>query len=196
MSDFDSSLPIRTENDGDVVVKIADSLVTSQQLSITAAGEAKVDVTQPLPAGTNNIGKVSVQDSAGAAITITNPLPVIVSQNLPGTNVNKYNTTVNVASLGSTNHDYTITALKTFTGKKFWASGSGKIRMDVQTSPDGAAFTTFWTGFNSTATPNISVDLDLLSITDSGTGSKIRIIITNDDKQAFDVFTTISGVEN
>lgn len=138
---------------------------------------------------------VDIKDSTGAAITTLNPLPVVVSSTLPGTSINKYNTTVNLAASASQNHDYSITASKTFIGKKFWASGSGKIRMDVQTSPDGTTFTTFWTGFNSTAMPNVSVDLDLLSITDTGAGAKIRIILTNDDKQPFDVFSTISGTE-
>jgi hypothetical protein len=60
MSDFASSLPVRTENAGDVIAKIGDATIPSQQLAISAAGEAKVEVTQPLPAGTNNIGDVDV----------------------------------------------------------------------------------------------------------------------------------------
>ena len=60
MSDFNSSLPVRTENAGDVIVRLGDSTIPSQQLAISAAGEAKVEVSQPLPAGTNNIGDVDV----------------------------------------------------------------------------------------------------------------------------------------
>jgi hypothetical protein len=41
MSDFNSSLPVRTENPGDVVSKLADATTPSQQLAITAAGEAR-----------------------------------------------------------------------------------------------------------------------------------------------------------
>jgi hypothetical protein len=133
---------------------------------------------------------------AGADVTSLNPVPVTIVSTVLGTNVNKYNTTVNVAANGTTNHNYAVTASKTFTGKFFWASASGKIRADVQTSPDGTTFTTFWTGFNSTSDPNISINLDLLSITDTGTGATIRIVITNRDLAAFDVFSTISGVEN
>lgn len=45
MSDFDSSLPVRTENDGDVVVKISDSATPSQQLKVEADGSINVNAT-------------------------------------------------------------------------------------------------------------------------------------------------------
>lgn len=161
----------------------------------TASGEAKVDVTTALPAGTNNIGKVSIQDSSGSAFSVSNPLPVTIASSFGGTLVNKYNTTAALAASSSTNHDYAITSGKTLTAHKFFASASGKIRVDVQTSPDGTTFTTFWTAFNSTATPNVDIELNTLAIQDSGTGSKVRIVITNDDKSAMDVYSTISGTE-
>lgn len=40
MADFDSSLPVRTENPGDVISKIADATTPSQQLAVSAAGRA------------------------------------------------------------------------------------------------------------------------------------------------------------
>lgn len=132
---------------------------------------------------------------AGTDVTSLNPVPVAVVSSVAGTQVNKYNTSAAVAAGSSVNHDYTITASKTFSVRKFWASASGKIKAEVQTSPDGTTFTSFWVGFNSTATPNITIDLDNLVISDSGTGSKMRIIVTNEDLQAFDVYSTISGTE-
>lgn len=133
---------------------------------------------------------------AGADVTALNPVPVSITSALAGTPVNKYNTTAAVAAGASTNHDYTITAGKTFYGKKFFASSAGMIRADVQTSPDGAVFTTFWTGFTSTAFPTLQIDLDQLVIVDSGVGAKIRIIVTNfEATQAEDLFSTISGTE-
>jgi hypothetical protein len=132
---------------------------------------------------------------AGADVTSTNPVPVTVVNTTLGAEVNKYNTSASVAAGSSVNHDYTITASKTFKGKMFWASASGKLKAEVQISPDGTTFTTYWVGFNSTATPNISINLDILTITDSGAGAKIRIIMTNKDNQAQDVYSTISGSE-
>lgn len=42
MADYDSSLPVRTENNGDVVAKIVDGTLTSQALAIDAAGKVGV----------------------------------------------------------------------------------------------------------------------------------------------------------
>lgn len=42
MADYNSSLPVRTENDGDVVVKVGDGLVPSQQLTINPDGSVNV----------------------------------------------------------------------------------------------------------------------------------------------------------
>lgn len=294
MSDFASSLPIRTETNGDVVAKISDGTTNTQLLAVdaaglvgaklydgagtavtsqanggqqaldvgidvagvqidprqiraltssdvvtadqgapntasngwpvkptdgtnsqsfTAAGEAKVDITQPLPAGTNAIGtvKAQLQDNAGTAITLgqkvmASSVPVVIASDQStlnvsfapapsGTLVNKYNTSAAVAAAASVNHDYSVTAGKTFYAKKFWASASGKIKAEVRTSPDGTTFTSFWVGFNSTANPNIDIDLETIAITDTGAGAKVRIVITNEDKSAEDVYSTISGVE-
>jgi hypothetical protein len=89
MADINSSLPVKTNSAGDVISKIADANTPSQQLKvnvdgsidvnaaiqagsavqvtdgtdtlqITPSGEATVAVTQPLPAGNNNIGDVDV----------------------------------------------------------------------------------------------------------------------------------------
>jgi hypothetical protein len=170
MADINSSLPVRTENPGDVVVKVSDATTPSQQLaidssgrvvvklddgsgnpitsqangsqqaldvginvggvqidprqiraltssdvvtanqgtaaalagawpvlltdgtnsaSITAAGEIKADITQPLPAGTNLIGKATIsQGGNDAAVTASNALKVdgsAVTQPVSGT---------------------------------------------------------------------------------------------------------------
>ena len=76
-----------------------------------------------------------------------------------------------------------------------WASASGLMKAEVQISPDGVAFTTKWVGFNSTATPNIDINLDEMVFLESGTGAKIRVICTNLDKKAMDLYSTISGTE-
>ena len=132
---------------------------------------------------------------SGANVSPTNPVPVTISSAVIGTSINNYNTASAIAAGASSNHDYTITALKTFQGKKIWASASGLMKIEVQVSPDGLAFSTLWVGFNSTATPNISVDLDEMVFLESGVGSKIRVIRTNLDKKAMDLYSTISGTE-
>jgi hypothetical protein len=42
MSDFNSSLPIRTEQNGDVAVKVVDGTITSQQLAVNADGSVNI----------------------------------------------------------------------------------------------------------------------------------------------------------
>lgn len=276
MSDFNSSLPVRTESAGDVVAKLADATTPSQQLSIDSSGritdklndgsgnpitsqasggqralDVGIDVAgvqvdprsiraltssdvvtanqgsantaangwpvKPTD-GTNSQSftasgeaKVDLTVVSGSAITLgqktsANSFPVVIASDqstIPvsisgpaGTEVNDYKTVSALAANASDNHDYAITASKTFKGRLFWASSSGKIKAEVQISPDGSTFTSKWVGFNSTATPNISIALDNLTVSESGTGAKIRIIVTNRDNQAEDVYSTISGTES
>lgn len=135
--------------------------------------------------------------TSGAFVSNTNPLPVTFASQLAGTPVNKYNTTAAVAAGATTNHNYTVTATKTFYGKKFFASSAGMIRIDVIASPDGITFTNVvYTAFSSVASPNISIDMDQLVVLDAGVGAVVRIVITNLEAiSAQDAFSTISGTE-
>lgn len=182
---------------GGVFNSSAPTLTTGQQaaLQLDSSGNLKTTFSGSLPAGTNNIGKVSIQDSSGSAFSATNPLAVQMVAGTPGTEIHNYNTAAAVAANATSNHDYAITASKTFKVGKFWAAASGKLKIEVQISPDGTTFTSKWVGFNSTSMPNIDVDLEQFTISDSGAGAKVRIIRTNLDKAAMDVYSTISGVE-
>lgn len=140
---------------------------------------------------------ITIQDVGGAPVSNTNPLPVAITSALVGTPVAKYNTTSAVAAGATTNHDYTITASKNFYGKKFWASSRGALKVDVIASPDGTTFTNVvFTGFNSSANPNIIIDLDEGVVLDSGTGAKIRLVLTNIEVLlAENLYSTIVGQE-
>lgn len=222
-------------------VKITDG---TNEVGVLITGEAKVAVTQPLPAGTNIIGEVGVTNLpttvdtgfgavgastlrtaaevgnatgaadfnngatgaqtlrtaanlaiGGANVSPTNPVPVSFSAAPIGTSINDYKKAAALAANATDNHDYTITSGKTFQGKKIWASGSGLLKAEVQISPDGAAFTTLWVGWNSVSNPNMTIDMDQMVFLESGVGSKIRVIITNEDKKPSDCYSTISGVE-
>jgi hypothetical protein len=74
MSDFNSSLPIRTQSNGDAIVEICDGTVTTQKLAITAAGEAKVDVTSSAAFGSPSGGTAGTQsDLVGGIYNSTPP---------------------------------------------------------------------------------------------------------------------------
>lgn len=320
MADYNSSLPVRTETAGDVIIKVADATVPSQQLAIdssgrvvvklddgagnlitsqasggqraldvginvagsqvdprsiraltsadvvtaaqgapnsvanswpvtptdgthsasyTVAGEAKVSVTQSLPTGSNTIGSVNqgtspwvvgqstaanlqtsshlsdgagnaitsaaagstrpldvaFRDSSGALFSSTNPLPVAVSQDTLGTEVCSYNTAAALAAAGTSNADYTVTAGKTLLLNQIEASGSGKMKIEVQVESGVASgiFATKFVQFNSTANPNMSIKLaSLISV---AAGVRVRIIRTNKDNQSQDVYSSLLGQE-
>lgn len=265
MADYNSSLPVRTQNNGDVVVKVADGTTPSQELAIdsngkvtvklndgsgnsigSTSGSLNVDVTNttiavtqsttpwvdnitqiggsnitlgqktsansvpvviasdqstinvtvatPLPAGTNNIGKVSIQDSSGNPFSPTNPLFVSLSDTV-GSSVDSYQTSVALAAGSSVNMDYTVTSGKTFYTRQVIAAGSGKIKLVVQyeTGVATGVFNTFWVGFNSTSNPNILIPTptDKTQIA----GARIRLVLTNSDVASQDVYSTLSGTE-
>lgn len=131
----------------------------------------------------------------GTDVSSTNPVPVEISPIILGTPVDNYNTSASLASGGTSNHDYTVTAAKTFYSKQFWATASGKLKIEVQYETGAATnvFNTFWVGFNSTSTPNIYVPVP--SEKTQVTGARIRIIRTNEDKSSMDVYSTTSGTE-
>lgn len=77
MADFDSSLPIRTENAGDVIAKISDATVPSQQLAVEADGSINVNaVFAPggaveITDGTDTLA-INADGSLNAVVSATN----------------------------------------------------------------------------------------------------------------------------
>lgn len=132
---------------------------------------------------------------AGAPVTPTNPVPVVISVDNPGTEVNNYNTASAVAAGATSNHDYTVTALKTLLLTQIEASGSGRMKIEVQveTGVASGVFNTRFVQFSSTAETNMSISLRApISV---AAGVRVRVIRTNRDNQAMDVYSTISGQE-
>lgn len=160
MADFNSSLPVRTETNGDVAVKVVDGTTPSQTLAVdasgratanqgqangggaqawpvkptdgtnsqsyTGAGEAKVDITQPLPAGTNTIGSVKLTDGTNtASLTGAGEVKVDVTQPLPaGTNT--------IGNVNSNTRDGAGTAITS-------TLVNSKQRLDVDSAADGVS---------------------------------------------------------
>ena len=133
---------------------------------------------------------------AGADVTIANPVPVFISQDNPGIEINDYNSAVAVAAGATSNHDYTVSATKTLLLTQITAAASGKMKIEVQIETGAATgvFTSKFVQFNSTAEPNIGISLRA-PIT-VATGVRVRIIRTNTDLLAQNLYSTISGQEN
>lgn len=287
MSDFDSSLPVRTQTPGDIQTKISDGTTPTQYLAVDSTGRVTVKLDdgagnaitsqvngaqRALDIGINVAGtqidprqirslvfasdkadvsgsvvaldsatltaleNITVQNGAGAsavniqdggnsitvdannldirdlaaatdtvsawlkdatgnAFSTVNPLPVTITQDNAGTEINDYATSVALAAAASANHDYTVTALKTLLLTQVESSGSGKIKVEVkvETGVGSNTFSTKFVQFNSTADPNTT--LVLKSPISVAAGVRVRVTITNRDLFPMDVYSTVSGNE-
>jgi len=165
------------------VASPGDTTQTQRLTSITDTG------------GTVRALDISLHDQLGNAYTETNPLFVTSAPN-PGTEINDYNTAAAVAAAGTSNHDYTVTAGKTLSLSQVWYSASGKMKAEVQIETGVATgiFNTKFVGFNSTAEPSNAIPIKENILVAAGV--RVRVIRTNKDNQAEDLYTTISGHEN
>jgi len=181
MSDFESSLPIRTEGDltEKVQVRIIDGTTDAQMATVDTDGDVHV--------------KAKIRDDAGAAFgTPGNPIAVTVGADAAGDGIVDYATAAAIAKNASTTHTYAISAAKTGKALKISVSGSGKLKAELKYGP---ASTTVSKGvkFNSTANPNIEFDIKaevLLAATD-----QLEVVVTNRDNQAQDIYSTIEVLE-
>ena len=217
MSDYNSSLPVRTEAAGDVDINVSDAITPANKLQINADGSAEVN-QKKLDATTDNVAisdgtntmtvnasgqalvkdddldaasdsvAAHLKDENGDAYSPTNPLPIVMTGDQAGDEICDYNTTAAIAKDASVNHDYTVSAGKTFLGEEAWISGSGKLKVELLIN--GA---TVFVGFNSTANPNIRIPME--KICKANAAEVIRMTITNRDNQAQDLYSTLLGLE-
>lgn len=135
---------------------------------------------------------VAISDSNGNHITESNPLPVYQADN-PADEVSDYDQAVDTAKDGSTNHDYTVTALKTLKKLevKCTASGAAKFDLQIETGVGAGTFTTVATTFISA-----SKQEDTMKYPKSvAAGLIVRVVKTNRDNSTQDVYTQIMGAE-
>lgn len=160
------------------------------------------DQTERLTAavsGTVHALDIALHDEDGVPFSYANPLPVAPQEN-EGTEIHDYDAGDSIASDATSNHDYVVADGVRFTLYGVHASASGKMKVELQIG-DGAAseaFTTKAVSFNSTANPQGDVDFYRVPIAVVGTvnGTTIRVIRTNLDNQAQNLYSTIIGVEN
>lgn len=118
------------------------------------------------------------------AVNADGSINVKIADGSPGTDVCDYNTAAAVAGGASSTHTYTSTG--NFYLTQIEASGSGKMKIEVQVN--GA---TKFVQFNSTANPNMQIDLKQPLL--ATTGQTVTVIRTNRENQAQDVYSTIVG---
>jgi hypothetical protein len=172
-----------------------------------STGEGPVQVMSPQAAAF--FTTANLRDGAGSAVnkgqtTKSGSLPVTLAsdQAVPasspselGTAINDYSTGSSIAADATSNHDYTVTALKTLRLNRIEASASGKMKIEVQveSAAGSGSFASKFVQFNSVSAPNMSVELKNPILVTAGV--KVRVIRTNKDESAQDVYTTICGYE-
>jgi hypothetical protein len=141
---------------------------------------------------------VAIRDESGQRYDSDNPLPVAITEN-EGLEIQDFDQASAVVKDGSTNHDYVVADGVTVLLYGYRASGSGKMKAELQIG-DGALTELFVTKdvtFNSTANPNIEGDLLRIPIKVTGTanGTTIRLVKTNRDNQAQDLYSTLMIIQ-
>lgn len=186
-------------NDLDYVV--IDSAYGATPVATPIAGKYEATPTtytdgDATPFLTSVNGKMQTIVSANDSINSeTNPIYVqTVDGTVSGIEIIDYETSASVASAGSSNHDYTVTATKTLKVKQVEVSASGALKVEIQSGPI-ATLTTKMVGFTSMANPVFKFDFQgLLEVPDTSTGT-FRLIRTNREGSAMDVYSTIIGTE-
>ncbi|MCK5295263.1 MAG: hypothetical protein KAJ75_00105 [Alphaproteobacteria bacterium] len=180
MADYDSSLPVRTENDGDVVAKIGDGATPADQWAI----------------GSDGRGEVNVKDTDGDELAVNPDGSINVNQvsTTVGTDVHEYATSAAVAVDTPTDVvDYTVTTAKTLLLKSVQATGSGKCKVEVKAGTP-ASEATVAVFFVSTA--NGFGELTFPQPIEVVGDDKVLVTVTNiENAQAQDLYAYINGVE-
>ena len=170
---------------------LVDATTDSQRLAINASGEAQVDVAAHALTNANAV-PISRDNAANSE---TNPIYVQqVSQAVSGNEVHDYDTAAAVASDATSNHDYTVVGT-TFFLKSVIFSGSGNVKAEIQTGPVASLATVAVAFLNGRQGDTKQVNFDPpveVPVTSTGT---VRVIRTNRQGAATDVYSTIVGYD-
>lgn len=187
-----SPLPVGSNLLGKIEITDGTSVVGVTPASTAAIATQPAEVVAlspntPLPAGTNALGSVLANiQVANSPVTAANPVPVTITSSSPGVPIQSAQTSASLAAGASATLTYTVPAGHTFSLERVYSSASGKIKAVVQ---NGA--TTIFVGFNSAANPNI--DMTVIAPPTIAAAGTVNVVITNEDKAAFDVYATIEG---
>lgn len=126
--------------------------------------------------------------TGGSFVSASNPLPVTIDPAAAGTPKNYFTDSSSVAVGSSITQSTTVGGTTGFYLQQIYFSASGKCKAVFQ-----IAGTTFWAGFNSTATPNQAIPVPNNTLIPTGT--VISVVMTNNDLASQDLYSTISGFQ-
>lgn len=137
---------------------------------------------------------VEIRRADGVALSINSDGSLnVVPQEDPGTEIVNFNTSAALAAGATSNHDLVFTLDAKLYQIHSSASGKLKIEVQVETGSSTGIFNTIIVGFNSTANPNIDLTLNKYALVPAG--ARVRVIRTNRDTAAQDVYSTIVAIE-
>lgn len=164
-------------------VKIGDG---TDFLAITAAGNAQVDIAS------QSLTAVKISKDANAN-SQTNPIFVQTVDNAITGEVTDYNTASAVAADATSNHDYTVTS--TMKLRQITVAASGGAKFEIQVGPV-ASLVSKKVGFIPKEGGVVEVHFNPpLEVPNTSTGT-VRVIRTNRQGQAQDLYSTIEGTDN
>lgn len=195
-TDFNSSLPVRTESPGDVKSQIV-GVNTANTLVVNADGSINTNVAatdfdiRNLSAATDLV-TAYLKDEAGNAFSESNPLPVTLVDS-EGDEIHDYFETATTVAAGSNDtHIYTVPAGKTLKFEQAIFAGSAKAKFVVEIALDGSTYVIKSTRFNSTSEPD--ADVTFKRAISVPAGGKVKITRHNRDQQPQALYSTIVGV--
>lgn len=206
MADYNSALPIRSENDNlnsdeRVVTQINGGVTPANKAEVNSSNEVLVkdaDTEQAVADVETKLGDKTqyTQITDGVeevAVNSDGSINVNVVDTAVGDQIHIYGTAPTIApATPTTVVDYTVTGGKTFLLKEIYGTASGKIKVELKAGTPSSE-TTRAVGFNSTGDPNVpiifSAPIEVVA------GDKILVIITNRDNSSSDLYAFINGVE-
>jgi hypothetical protein len=145
-------------------------------------GDVDVSATVPVP--------ISATEAANSALN-----PIYVQETTTGVStdeIHDYDTAAAVASDATDNHDYTVTGT-TFMLRSIIVAGSGNIKAELQTGPVAGLATKAVIFLNGRQGDTRQIDFQpAIEVPATSTGT-VRIIRTNRQGAATDVYSTIIG---
>lgn len=137
---------------------------------------------------------ISLHDEDGEPYSASNPVPVTFEES-EGDEIHDYKDDAAVAKDASASHSYTVSTGKDLILRQVLCTGSGRAKFELQVEDDvgEGTFHTIGVRFNSTANPDCDLILSVPVVVPAGV--IVKVIKTNRDNQAQDLYTTIVGVE-
>lgn len=125
------------------------------------------------------------------AVNTDGSINVVIQEDV-GTEVVNYNTAAAIAAGASSNHDLLFASASKLYQVLSSASGKLKIEVQVETGAATGIFNTVCVRFNSTA--STEADMTLSKYKAIPAGARVRVIRTNKDVLAQDVYSTVVGI--